>query len=55
MTTIDQRPEALAGTDAAAADSAVLRFLAAPTDVNWGGKVHGVIPQMLCDKEIAHQ
>jgi acyl-CoA hydrolase len=28
-------------TDAGSAPRPVLRFLAAPTDVNWGGKVHG--------------
>jgi acyl-CoA hydrolase len=28
-------------TDEGTAPSVVLRFLAAPTDVNWGGKVHG--------------
>ncbi len=28
-------------SDEASAPRAVLRFLAAPTDVNWGGKVHG--------------
>jgi acyl-CoA hydrolase len=28
-------------TDAGTAPRPVLRFLAAPTDVNWGGKVHG--------------
>ena len=28
-------------TDQGTAPRAVLRFLAAPTDVNWGGKVHG--------------
>ena len=28
-------------TDASAAPRADLRFLAAPTDVNWGGKTHG--------------
>lgn len=28
-------------TDAGTAPRVVLRFLAAPTDVNWGGKVHG--------------
>lgn len=30
-------------TDAGTARRTVLRFLAAPTDVNWGGKVHGGI------------
>jgi acyl-CoA hydrolase len=30
-------------TDAGTAERVVLRFLAAPTDVNWGGKVHGGI------------
>lgn len=28
-------------TDSGTAERVVLRFLAAPTDVNWGGKVHG--------------
>lgn len=28
-------------TDAGTSERVVLRFLAAPTDVNWGGKVHG--------------
>jgi acyl-CoA hydrolase len=28
-------------SDAGTAERTVLRFLAAPTDVNWGGKVHG--------------
>jgi acyl-CoA hydrolase len=28
-------------TEAGTAERIVLRFLAAPTDVNWGGKVHG--------------
>ncbi|WP_434614463.1 acyl-CoA thioesterase [Arthrobacter sp. A5] len=28
-------------TDAGTAERVVLRFMAAPTDVNWGGKVHG--------------
>ena len=30
-------------TDASTAPKVVLRFLAAPSDVNWGGKVHGGI------------
>ncbi len=30
-------------TDAGTAEKVVLRFLAVPTDVNWGGKVHGGI------------
>ena len=30
-------------TDAGTAERVTLRFLAAPTDVNWGGKVHGGI------------
>ncbi|GAA4757834.1 acyl-CoA thioesterase [Citricoccus nitrophenolicus] len=30
-------------TEAGTAERVVLRFLAAPTDVNWGGKVHGGI------------
>lgn len=36
--------DAMAGqhyTDAGTAPQVTLRFLAAPTDVNWGGKVHG--------------
>ena len=28
-------------TDEGTAERVVLRFLAAPSDVNWGGKVHG--------------
>jgi acyl-CoA hydrolase len=28
-------------TDEGTAPAVVLRFLAAPTDINWGGKVHG--------------
>ena len=38
---------------AGTAPSVVLRFLAAPTDVNWGGKVHGGIVMRWID-EAAH-
>jgi acyl-CoA hydrolase len=40
-------------TDEGNAPSVVLRFLAAPTDVNWGGKVHGGIVMRWID-EAAH-
>jgi acyl-CoA hydrolase len=40
-------------TDQGTAPSVVLRFLAAPTDVNWGGKVHGGIVMRWID-EAAH-
>ncbi|MEP6650720.1 MAG: hotdog domain-containing protein [Lapillicoccus sp.] len=40
-------------TEASTAPSVVLRFLAAPTDVNWGGKVHGGIVMRWID-EAAH-
>jgi len=40
-------------TDAGTAPRVVLRFLAAPTDVNWGGKVHGGIVMEWID-EAAH-
>jgi 4-hydroxybenzoyl-CoA thioesterase len=40
-------------TAASTAPSVVLRFLAAPTDVNWGGKVHGGIVMRWID-EAAH-
>lgn len=40
-------------TDAGTAPVVVLRFLAAPTDVNWGGKVHGGIVMRWID-EAAH-
>jgi acyl-CoA hydrolase len=40
-------------TDAGTAPRTVLRFLAAPTDVNWGGKVHGGIVMRWID-EAAH-
>lgn len=40
-------------TDAGTAPRIVLRFLAAPTDVNWGGKVHGGIVMRWID-EAAH-
>ncbi|MHA7177788.1 acyl-CoA thioesterase [Arthrobacter sp. Sr24] len=37
-------------TDAGTAERVVLRFLAAPTDVNWGGKVHGGIVMKWIDE-----
>jgi acyl-CoA hydrolase len=40
-------------TDASTEPRVVLRFLAAPTDVNWGGKVHGGIVMRWVD-EAAH-
>jgi 4-hydroxybenzoyl-CoA thioesterase len=40
-------------SDAGTAQRTVLRFLAAPTDVNWGGKVHGGIVMRWID-EAAH-
>ncbi|MBK6886156.1 MAG: acyl-CoA thioesterase [Tetrasphaera sp.] len=40
-------------TDAGTAPRIVMRFLAAPTDVNWGGKVHGGIVMRWID-EAAH-
>jgi 4-hydroxybenzoyl-CoA thioesterase len=40
-------------TDAGTAPRTTLRFLAAPTDVNWGGKVHGGIVMRWID-EAAH-
>ncbi len=40
-------------TDAGTAPRVVMRFLAAPTDVNWGGKVHGGIVMRWID-EAAH-
>ncbi len=40
-------------SDASEAPRMVLRFLAAPTDVNWGGKVHGGIVMRWVD-EAAH-
>ena len=40
-------------TDASTAPKVVLRFLAAPSDVNWGGKVHGGIVMRWID-EAAH-
>jgi 4-hydroxybenzoyl-CoA thioesterase len=40
-------------TEASTAPSVVLRFLAAPIDVNWGGKVHGGIVMRWID-EAAH-
>lgn len=40
-------------TDAGTAPRTVLRFLAAPTDVNWGGKVHGGVVMRWID-EAAH-
>ncbi|WP_226344894.1 acyl-CoA thioesterase [Agilicoccus flavus] len=40
-------------SDAGTAPRIVLRFLAAPTDINWGGKVHGGIVMRWID-EAAH-
>ena len=40
-------------TDAGTAPRLVMRFLAAPTDVNWGGKVHGGVVMRWID-EAAH-
>jgi 4-hydroxybenzoyl-CoA thioesterase len=40
-------------SDAGTAPRVVMRFLAAPTDVNWGGKVHGGIVMRWID-EAAH-
>jgi acyl-CoA hydrolase len=40
-------------TDAGTAPRVVMRFLAAPSDVNWGGKVHGGIVMRWID-EAAH-
>jgi acyl-CoA hydrolase len=37
-------------TDSGTAERVVLRFLAAPTDVNWGGKVHGGIVMKWIDE-----
>lgn len=37
-------------TDAGTAERVVLRFMAAPTDVNWGGKVHGGIVMKWIDE-----
>lgn len=37
-------------TDAGTAPRVLLRFLAAPTDVNWGGKVHGGIVMKWIDQ-----
>jgi acyl-CoA hydrolase len=37
-------------TDAGTAERVTLRFLAAPTDVNWGGKVHGGIVMKWIDE-----
>lgn len=42
--------KAQAYTDAGTAERVVLRFLAAPTDVNWGGKVHGGIVMKWIDE-----
>lgn len=45
--------KAMAGqeySDAGTAQRTVLRFLAAPTDVNWGGKVHGGIVMKWMDE-----
>ncbi|MGA8045260.1 MAG: hotdog domain-containing protein [Dermatophilaceae bacterium] len=40
-------------SDAGSAPTMVMRFLAAPTDVNWGGKVHGGVVMRWID-EAAH-
>ncbi|MGP9786702.1 acyl-CoA thioesterase [Glutamicibacter sp. 287] len=40
-------------TDAGTAPRVTLRFLAAPTDVNWGGKVHGGIVMKWIDEAAA--
>lgn len=40
-------------TDAGTAERVTLRFLAAPTDVNWGGKVHGGIVMEWIDQAAA--
>lgn len=37
-------------TDAGTAERVVLRFMAAPTDVNWGGKDHGGIVMKWIDE-----
>ena len=37
-------------TDAGTAENVILRFVAAPTDVNWGGKVHGGIVMKWIDE-----
>jgi len=50
---IEQAMAAQSYTDAGTAPRAVLRFLAAPSDVNWGGKVHGGIVMRWID-EAAH-
>jgi 4-hydroxybenzoyl-CoA thioesterase len=52
----DDIEAAMAGqryTDEGTAPSVQLRFLAAPTDINWGGKVHGGIVMRWID-EAAH-
>jgi 4-hydroxybenzoyl-CoA thioesterase len=50
---IEEAMAAQTYTDAGTAPREVLRFLAAPTDVNWGGKVHGGIVMRWID-EAAH-
>lgn len=40
-------------TDAGTAERVLLRFLAAPTDVNWGGKVHGGVVMEWIDQAAA--
>jgi 4-hydroxybenzoyl-CoA thioesterase len=50
---IDSAMEGQSYTADGAAPSTTLRFLAAPTDVNWGGKVHGGIVMRWID-EAAH-
>lgn len=50
---IEEAMAAQTYSDASAAPRTTLRFLAAPTDVNWGGKVHGGIVMRWID-EAAH-
>jgi 4-hydroxybenzoyl-CoA thioesterase len=50
---IEARMAAQSYSEAGTAPRVVLRFLAAPTDVNWGGKVHGGIVMRWID-EAAH-
>jgi acyl-CoA hydrolase len=50
---VEAAMEGQAYTDAGTAPRVTMRFLAAPTDVNWGGKVHGGIVMRWID-EAAH-
>jgi acyl-CoA hydrolase len=50
---IEEAMAAQTYSDAGTAPTTTLRFLAAPTDVNWGGKVHGGIVMRWID-EAAH-